>query len=131
MWQSDRAVPELRQLALEPLELGDLFVDVGGPLLDELGHVCAGRFAGVAQGQDLSDLAEGEAKPADAADEAQTLLVAPPVAAVADTLRSPARREPTGQTPRPCRPGLRRRREDGGEHPEYGHPSGPRDRAYP
>lgn len=52
---------EALEVAAQGLEGGDALVDLGFAALEQFGDVAAGGFAAVAQGDDLADLAQGEA----------------------------------------------------------------------
>lgn len=54
-------------------ELADPIVDVGEVLVDEVGDVSAGGFAGVGYRKHLSDLGEGQPGDLRMADEAETV----------------------------------------------------------
>ena len=60
---------QLPELAAELLELPDALIEVGGVALEQVGDVGAGGPAVVAEGDDLADLAQGEADRLGGADE--------------------------------------------------------------
>jgi hypothetical protein len=60
--QPPGALGEPVEFAAELLELGDAGVELGGALLEQSGDVAAGGGAVVAEGDDLADLTQGEAK---------------------------------------------------------------------
>jgi GrpB-like predicted nucleotidyltransferase (UPF0157 family) len=62
---------QLPQLAAELLELPDAHLQVGGVALEQLGDMRAGGLPVVAEGDDLADLAQGEADRLGGADEAE------------------------------------------------------------
>jgi hypothetical protein len=74
---------QLPQLTTQLLELGDAGVELGGTALEQVGDVGAGCLSVVAEGDDLADLAQGEADRLGGADEpepAQGRRVIGPVA---------------------------------------------------
>ena len=60
---------QLPELAAELLELPDAPIEVSGVTLEQVGDVGAGGLPVVAEGDDLADLAQGEADRLGGADE--------------------------------------------------------------
>jgi hypothetical protein len=85
---------QLPELTAERLELADAGIDVGGAAVQQVGDVGAGCLPVVAEGDDLADLAQGEADRLGGADEPEPSKGRLVVGAVPEAVRVGGARMP-------------------------------------